>query len=697
MNYKINYLLFIIFFIITTSFSENLIIGVYNNPPLTYYENNEYSGFVVDLISEISKREKWKITYKFDAFDSLYKDLKEGKIDILVDIAYSKDREKDITFNNETVFANWGILYTNDGNFNSILDLRYKPIAVVKDDIYYTGKDGIKNLSKNLRLHINFLEYSSYKEVLEAVKRKVAYAGVVSRTYNGKVYNLQKTSISFFPVDIKYGFKKDIDPNIIQIIDHYLNKWKDDESSIYYKLLNKYFLNITNEIPQWIFWILFIGIFILFITLLMIYIYRKSLLKATKELREKNEKLESTNEELIAITEELEDLYKKNEEFSNNIMKMIEIMSNLKPSNSINEFYKQILDVAISIIPEVDYGSIILIDIKKKQTKFIAARGHDINKLKKIKSLIGNIPNKENIRIVKNILYTEKSEYFSEKDIELLLKATVPIKETLVKEIQLNKDLWIKISLDIDKSSNKHFSENSFKLLDGFGNLIKAFWMEKSLTREVKNAYLRFATKLSIIAEAHDDITGNHIYRVGKISRFIGEKFGLNEEKLEEIESFAPLHDIGKIFTDRSLLRKTESLSDEEFEEIKMHTIYAVKLLDDPYFETAKNIALYHHEKYDGSGYPFGLKNGEIPIEAQIVSLADIYDALRSERTYKKGFSHETAYRIITEGDGRVEPSHFHPKILVIFKQYHLEIKEIYDSLSSKTHFHKIHSKGEGR
>ncbi|WP_165974160.1 HD domain-containing phosphohydrolase [Marinitoga lauensis] len=409
-------------------------------------------------------------------------------------------------------------------------------------------------------------------------------------------------------------------------------------------------------------------------------------------MREKNKELENSNEELLALSEELEDLYKKNEEFSKDLIKMTEILSNLKPSKTLDEFYSNVLEVALEIIPEADYGSIILIDMEKMETKFIHSIGHDIKKLKSLKSFLGEIPKYENIRISKDVINEERNKNFNPEDFKLLLEATKPIKQTLIYDIKLNNKTWIKLTLDIAENSNERFTENSFRLIEGFGNLIKAFWIEKLSTKEIKDAYLRFATKLSIIAEAHDDITGMHIYRVGEISAFIAEKLGLNREKIIEIKNFAPLHDIGKIFIDKNLLRKNGILSDEEFEEIKMHTIYAMKLLDDPYFETAKNIALYHHENHDGTGYPFKLKGKEIPIEAQIVALADKYDALRSLRTYKEGFSHKKVYEIITRGDGRVEPSHFHPEILATFKKYHMEIYEIYEKISrsdNKNNKHK--------
>lgn len=138
------------------------------------------------------------------------------------------------------------------------------------------------------------------------------------------------------------------------------------------------------------------------------------------------------------------------------------------------------------------------------------------------------------------------------------------------------------------------------------------------------------------------------------------------------------MHDIGKIFIPHEILNKSGKLSKEEFEEIKKHMIYAKRLLAHPRFKVALNIALFHHENYDGTGYPLGMVGDEIPLEARIVKIVDVYDALRSDRPYKKGFTHEEAVNIITKDDGRVEPSHFDPQLLKIFLSLEDEVKELY-------------------
>ncbi|ANQ53553.1 metal-dependent phosphohydrolase [Thermosipho sp. 1063] len=668
MRKKIIFLALIIFVFFSCVFSKELTVGLYNNKPLVYFGKEKPKGFFVDILNEIAKRENWTLNYVYnDNFSVLYNKLKQGEIDILLDLAYSKERERKILFNSESVFVNWALVYSYDKKLKSILDLDNKTVAVLKDDIYYVGKEGIKKLAERFKLNIQFLEVASYEEVLRMVSEKKAYAGVVSRIYLGETYSLSKTPIIFYPVEIRFGFSKDIDKEIIDKIDFYLKKWKSDNSSIYYILLDKYLLIGNETVPIWVEMVVFVSLILVFTVSFLLYLHRKALKKATKELLEKNKKLKI--------------LYKENKNFSESLYKMIDLLSKMVPGQDLESFCKYVLETAIQIVPEANYGSIILVNEKNKTAKFVAAYGHDLEKLKQI-NMFDAMPLSENIRIVKDIINTEKIKELSKKEYEILVDASKPMKETLVNEIQLTPYLWIRLLLDIDVNSKEAFSEQSRKLIKGLGNLVKAFWLEKMSTEEIKNAYMRFAEKLSTIAEAYDDVTGEHIYRVGKISGFIAEKLNLPMEKVKEIESFAPLHDIGKIFVSKKLIRKNGGLTYEEFEEMKKHTIYGAKLLDDPYFETAKKIALYHHEKYNGKGYPFGLKGDEIPIEAQIVAIADVYDALRSPRPYKRGYTHEEVVKIILEGDGRTSPDDFNPKILEIFKKYHLEIKKIYDDLS---------------
>jgi HD-GYP domain-containing protein (c-di-GMP phosphodiesterase class II) len=135
------------------------------------------------------------------------------------------------------------------------------------------------------------------------------------------------------------------------------------------------------------------------------------------------------------------------------------------------------------------------------------------------------------------------------------------------------------------------------------------------------------------------------------------------------------LHDIGKIGIPDAILNKPTKLEDNEWEVMKQHTIIGYKILstvDNPLFKMASNIALYHHENWDGSGYPKGLKGEEIPLEARIVALVDVYDALSTDRVYRKAWSEEKVLKYIKELNGKK----FDPNIVEIFLNNYDEIKK---------------------
>jgi len=202
-------------------------------------------------------------------------------------------------------------------------------------------------------------------------------------------------------------------------------------------------------------------------------------------------------------------------------------------------------------------------------------------------------------------------------------------------------------------------------------------------------AFVYMVYALARAAEAKEEGTGNHILRVGQFCALIAKTLGLPRQFVKDIRVQAVLHDVGKIHIPVDILIKPDSFTAEEWAMMKQHPDYGAMIVGSHQkLSMGRNIALTHHEKWDGSGYPHGLKGDEIPIEGQIIAVCDQYDALRSERSYKPAYSHKEAYRIITEGDGRTKPEHFSPRVLNAFKAASGEFEKVYEKMKDDSAAH---------
>ncbi len=220
-----------------------------------------------------------------------------------------------------------------------------------------------------------------------------------------------------------------------------------------------------------------------------------------------------------------------------------------------------------------------------------------------------------------------------------------------------------------EKTKRKAMEIANMQLKDFSKNLEAAY-------KRINNAYLSALECLALAAEYKDGDTGTHIARISNYTLILAKKYGYDEESLEHFINATPMHDIGKVGIPDYILQNPGKLNDDEFKEVQKHTTIGsdiLKGLKSPLANLARKIAISHHEKWDGSGYPSGIKGSKIPVEGRIVALADVFDALTSTRPYKQAYPILKAIAIIKSGRG----TYFDPELVDIFLESSNEFLDV--------------------
>ena len=210
-------------------------------------------------------------------------------------------------------------------------------------------------------------------------------------------------------------------------------------------------------------------------------------------------------------------------------------------------------------------------------------------------------------------------------------------------------------------------------------------------TRQVRQQCIATVMTLARAAEYRDETTGDHVNRISHYTVALAELLGLDSEFRDQIFYASPMHDIGKLAIPDHILLKPGPLTNNEWAIMKTHTTLGREILlnhHSPYLEMGSDIAVSHHEYWDGTGYPMGLKGENIPLAARIMVICDVYDALRSKRPYKPYMSHDDALEVMRIGDHRVRPTQFDPQIFDVFMTQHMQFKQIYVEFSRRVSGH---------
>jgi len=252
-------------------------------------------------------------------------------------------------------------------------------------------------------------------------------------------------------------------------------------------------------------------------------------------------------------------------------------------------------------------------------------------------------------------------------------------RSVLAVPLKNNKGEILGVFQVLNKAGATFFDEDDQGLLLLLASVAAGAIENAKLYDDVKRSQLETIYRLAVTAEYRDQHdTARHLRNISAIAYQLALAMGFSSEEAEDIKHASPLHDIGKVGVRDAVLLKPGALTDRELDEMRQHTLFGAKILENAessLLQLAHRISASHHENFDGSGYPCGLKGEQIPLEARIISVADVFDALCMPRVYKDAWPLEQAYRHIVDGAGTL----FDPKVTLAFETIYPAVKKLYE------------------
>lgn len=346
------------------------------------------------------------------------------------------------------------------------------------------------------------------------------------------------------------------------------------------------------------------------------------------------------------------------------------------------------------IVDDEERIRVALLDVLQTQGYEISQASNGIEALQKVKRespdviiLDINMPRMNGLEVTRKIKVDDQLKHIpliiltGLDDMEMRIKALklgaddFLIKPPHMAELTARVRSLVKVKAYNDHMRN-HQKELEAKVAERTQQLKQAWEQISQAHRTLKTSSLDTIYRLARAAEYKDEDTSVHLQRMSNYAAAIAQKAGLNQDKVDTILYASPMHDIGKIGIPDRILLKPDKLTPDEWKIMKQHTSFGAQILGgspSDLINVGERIAQNHHEKWDGTGYPLGLKGKEIPIEGRITAIADVFDALTSKRPYKKAFSENKAFRIMKEEC----ETRFDPELLDVFLSIKDEILAI--------------------
>ena len=414
----------------------------------------------------------------------------------------------------------------------------------------------------------------------------------------------------------------------------------------------------------------------------------RDLQQQNEQLQRNKDELKALNEELHSSTQQLEASYAELEAVNRGMEQIIDVTARMSEAAKENDesFLTQLLEMLLVLVPRADYGSLSLVE--DGQWRFVHAVGHDLERLKKLKLKSIYLMEIEKAAIFPNILERNRT-ILDDPILVELNKATLPIKESIVSALRFGGNHVGNMALDIGEGKSERFQEKDVTIVNAFSNVASSFiGMQRYMIEQGKFQKQLLMAMIQIL-EIYDPYTHGHSEKVAEYSALIAQDMGMKKEQIQRIYWAGLVHDIGKILVPQGILSKPDKLNYHEFETIKSHPEWGARVLQTS--EELQDIVesvLYHHERWDGKGYPEGKKAEDIPINARIIGMADAYDAMISDRPYRVGLKLDEAIEEIRQNSGK----QFDPTIVEVF------LRHLYqDRMGSSSINRKLNGDNQGR
>jgi HD-GYP domain-containing protein (c-di-GMP phosphodiesterase class II) len=381
-------------------------------------------------------------------------------------------------------------------------------------------------------------------------------------------------------------------------------------------------------------------------------------------LNNTNIELQSSNEELQASSEQLEASFQQIADLSENLEMIIALTSKMSTASEGNEteFLKNILEMVVSLIPNADNGSVSVFEGEKWVNAY--SIGQDRNFFNSLNLNKNEYPKSGGKIIIWNNPYLDGEKSLSKKAFVLLEKSLKRSRQRVFCDLTVGEKTVGSLSINIISEQNSLFTGEDLRIFEAFSNVASAFLTTQRFRLEQERFQNQLLMAMIKVLELYDPYTKGHSEHVAEISRKISVELGMDEKESKKIYWAGLVHDVGKILVPINILGKDGSLTREEFDIMKMHPVWGASVLETgEELEDIVAAVRHHHEFWNGEGYPQAMSGEKIPLMSRIISIADAFDAMTSDRPYRKALSKEIAILEIEKNAGK----QFDPAIAQVF------------------------------